>query len=82
MGSGARSSPAEAASAEGSGEVTMRGRERWAAAIQGPGSGPGHAGSTGSPVQAQGTRLASRGRAASEAPVLPGHQRGHFGHDS
>lgn len=39
MGSGTRSSPAEAASAEGSGEVTMRGRERWAAAIQGRGRG-------------------------------------------
>lgn len=44
-------------------------------------AGSGHAGRTGSPAQAQGTLLASRGRAVSEAPVPPGHECGHLGRD-
>lgn len=74
VGAGAPSSWAEATSMEGSGEVTMAGpgevgRGRTGS---GPAPRPGHAGRIGSPAQARGTRLASRGR-AERRPKLPSH---------
>ena len=68
---------------EGSGEVTMAGPGGVGRGRTGSGWGsrPGHAGRIRSPAQARGTRLASRGRAATEAPVPPGHERGHIGRD-